>query len=54
MFANKFACGASIVRNVHGKDDIVIQGDVADPLAVLLCDTWGVKMDSIQFIEPKK
>ncbi|KAK9475991.1 translation initiation factor SUI1 [Lipomyces japonicus] len=29
-FASKFATGASVTKNVEGKDEIVIQGDVGD------------------------
>ncbi|KAK9469162.1 translation initiation factor SUI1 [Lipomyces arxii] len=29
-FASKFATGASVTKNIEGKDEIVIQGDVGD------------------------
>ncbi|KAK7207987.1 translation initiation factor SUI1 [Myxozyma melibiosi] len=29
-FASKFATGASVTKNVEGKDEIIIQGDVGD------------------------
>ena len=39
-FANKFACGASVVKDNIGNDEIVIQGDVAFELMEFIPQTW--------------
>lgn len=55
MFANKFACGASVVKNVQKKqDEIVIQGDVADDVAIFIAETWKVDEELIEVTDEKK
>ena len=39
-FANKFACGSSVVKNNQGNDEIVVQGDVSDDLEEFIPATW--------------
>jgi density-regulated protein DRP1 len=40
LFANKFSCGASLVK---GKtDEIDIQGEVSDELKTLIMEKWSV------------
>ena len=36
--ANQYACGASVVKNVAGNEDIVIQGDVTDEVIDLMVE----------------
>jgi density-regulated protein DRP1 len=36
LFAGKFACGSSVVKNASNVEEIVIQGDVPDRVAELL------------------
>jgi density-regulated protein DRP1 len=40
LFANKFACGSSVVKNPQGLEEIVIQGDVSDQLLDFIPATW--------------
>ena len=40
VFANKFACGSSVVKNNQGNEEIVVQGDVSDDLYRFIVDTW--------------
>ncbi|CAG8475023.1 7243_t:CDS:2 [Paraglomus brasilianum] len=54
-FANKFACGSSVVKNNQGNDEIVVQGDVSDDLEEFIPATWkNVPEDNIEFVEDKK
>ena len=39
--AGKFACGASVTKSKAGVDEIVIQGDVADGVRVLLLSEYS-------------
>lgn len=36
LFANRFATGSSVSKNNQGEDEIVIQGDVADEVRLLI------------------
>lgn len=38
QFASKFATGASVAKNAEKKDEVVIQGDVAEGVEALLLD----------------
>ena len=49
-FANKFACGSSVVKNNQGNDEIVVQGDVSDDLEEFIPATW--KNVSWRFLRP--
>ena len=40
QFANKFACGCSVAKNVIGINELVIQGDVVDDLVDYIQETW--------------
>lgn len=40
MFANKFACGASVAKNNQGLDEIVVQGDFSDEIHDLILANW--------------
>jgi density-regulated protein DRP1 len=40
VFANKFACGASVTKTIIGNDEIVVQGDCSDELLDLIPATW--------------
>jgi density-regulated protein DRP1 len=47
-FATKFACGASVVKNAAGLDEIVIQGDVlGDIFDALVAECPDIPEDSI-------
>lgn len=55
LFANKFACGASVTKSVSlMKDEIVIQGDVQEEVCQLIISTWPqITMKQISILEPK-
>ncbi|KAK9359285.1 translation initiation factor SUI1 [Lipomyces starkeyi] len=58
-FASKFATGASVTKNLEGKDEIVIQGDVGDEVEEYVSDLLeekgldGVKVERTED-KPKK
>ncbi|KAG0238335.1 Translation machinery-associated protein 22 [Actinomortierella wolfii] len=55
LFANKFACGASVTKNNQGNDEIVVQGDVSDEIFDMILEQWPiVPEDNIDLIEDKK
>eukprot|EP01113_Clastostelium_recurvatum_P022766 TRINITY_DN2728_c0_g1_i2.p1 TRINITY_DN2728_c0_g1~~TRINITY_DN2728_c0_g1_i2.p1 ORF type:complete len:182 (+),score=56.87 TRINITY_DN2728_c0_g1_i2:302-847(+) len=56
LFGKRFACGASVVKNPQDKEEIDIQGDVADDLLDYIVEKYGeqVPEDCIQIIEDKK
>eukprot|EP01112_Ceratiomyxa_fruticulosa_P008532 TRINITY_DN2212_c0_g1_i2.p1 TRINITY_DN2212_c0_g1~~TRINITY_DN2212_c0_g1_i2.p1 ORF type:complete len:188 (-),score=51.49 TRINITY_DN2212_c0_g1_i2:69-632(-) len=56
LFGKKFACGASVVKDPTEKEEIDIQGDVADDLYDFIIEKYGdiIPEDSIQLIEEKK
>ncbi|KAI8882276.1 eIF1-like protein [Backusella circina FSU 941] len=55
MFANKFACGASVAKNNQGLDEIVVQGDFSDEIHDLILQNWpAVPEENIDKVEEKK
>ncbi|KAL1914710.1 uncharacterized protein VTP21DRAFT_7968 [Calcarisporiella thermophila] len=55
LFANKYACGSSVVKNPQGLDEIVIQGDVIDEVRELILQTWKeINPDNVEIVEEKK
>ena len=36
FFAQKFACGSTVSKDASGKDEIVIQGEFADKIVVII------------------
>eukprot|EP00013_Stygamoeba_regulata_P023894 CAMPEP_0177650874 /NCGR_PEP_ID=MMETSP0447-20121125/12201_1 /TAXON_ID=0 /ORGANISM="Stygamoeba regulata, Strain BSH-02190019" /LENGTH=183 /DNA_ID=CAMNT_0019153825 /DNA_START=54 /DNA_END=605 /DNA_ORIENTATION=+ len=53
LFANRFACGASVVKTQQG-ESIDIQGDVVGDIADLLAEKFSIKESSITILEDKK
>lgn len=54
LFANKFACGASVTKNNQGQDEIAIQGDFSDEVFDLILENWkAVPEDNIDQVEDK-
>lgn len=57
QFASKFATGASVVKNAEKKEDLVIQGDVADECVEFihkLLEEQGLKDVKVEIVEEKK
>ncbi|KAG6850225.1 Translation machinery-associated protein 22 [Arthromyces matolae] len=58
QFASKFATGASVTKNVHGQDEIVVQGDVSDEIVDMIEEGAGVLKgipgDNVEVVEEKK
>lgn len=42
LFAQKFATGSSVTKNLQGQDEIVVQGDVSDEIVDMISDQVGV------------
>jgi hypothetical protein len=40
LFAQKFACGASVTKNAEGVDEITVQGDVRDEIYMLILKNY--------------
>lgn len=53
QMANKFARGASVSKNVEGKDEIVVQGDLVDEIEELLVEQYNISEDQIVIREEK-
>ncbi|KAJ2720168.1 Translation machinery-associated protein 22 [Coemansia sp. Benny D115] len=55
VFANHFACGASVSKNAQGLDEIVVQGDFSDEiLAIIRKQHPEIPADNIDLVEEKK
>lgn len=58
QFAQKFATGASVTKNLQGQDEIVVQGDVSDEIVDMLEEgagiLKGVPADNVEVVEEKK
>lgn len=56
-FASRFATGASVTKSVEGKDEIVIQGEVADEVEeyiLELLEEKGLNEIKVEVIEDKQ
>lgn len=53
MLANKFARGASVSKNVEGKDEIVVQGDLVDEIEEFIIEQYKVPEDQVAIREEK-
>ena len=57
QFAQKFATGASVTKNMQGLDEVVVQGDVSEEIQELLEGQVGVlkgvDADKIVLVEEK-
>jgi len=53
QMANKFARGASVSKNVEGKEEIVVQGDLVDEIEELLVEQYNISEDQIVIREEK-
>ena len=51
--AQRFATGASVSKNVEGKEEIVVQGDLADDIEEFLVDKYNIPEDKIVIREEK-
>ena len=51
--ANKFARGASVSKNLEGKEEIVVQGDLVDEIEEFVVENFGVSEDQIVIREEK-
>ncbi|KAL5523836.1 hypothetical protein ACEPAG_8009 [Sanghuangporus baumii] len=58
FFGKKFATGSSVTKNLQGKDEIVIQGDVSDEIMDMVSDKVdflaSVPEDNVEIVEDKK
>jgi len=55
LFAKKFSCGASVVKNPSLVDEIDIQGDVKEDLADFIVEKWPqINDSSIFFVDEGK
>ncbi|KAI8870929.1 density-regulated protein DRP1 [Ramicandelaber brevisporus] len=55
MFATRFACGASVAKNLHGQDEITVQGDVLMELKQMIVEKLpNVPAANIKIDEGKK
>lgn len=58
LFGKKFACGASVVKDATGAQQIDMQGEFVDKLAELIIKTYGasnsISKPDIYFIQDKK
>ncbi|KAI0832842.1 translation initiation factor SUI1, partial [Trametes gibbosa] len=58
FFAQKFATGASVTKNLQGQDEIVVQGDVSGEIVEMIEDgvglLKGVPKDNVIEVEEKK
>lgn len=58
LFAQKFATGASVTKNLQGLEEIVVQGDVSGDIVEMIEDgvgiLKGVPKDNVVEIEEKK
>jgi len=51
--ANKFATGASVSKTVEGKDEIVVQGDLADEIEEFIIEQFKISEDQVAIKEEK-
>jgi density-regulated protein len=51
--AQKFARGASVTKNVEGKDEIVVQGDLVDEIEEFIVEQLGISEDQVVVREEK-
>ncbi|GMM33198.1 Tma22 protein [Saccharomycopsis crataegensis] len=57
QFSSKFATGASVVKNAEKKEDLVLQGDLADECEEFihkLLEEQGLKDVKVEMVEDKK
>ncbi|WIA31051.1 hypothetical protein OEZ86_001081 [Tetradesmus obliquus] len=58
LFGKKFACGASVVKNATGTEQIDMQGEFVDKLAELVIKTYGsshkIGKGDVYFIQDKR
>ncbi|ORX61704.1 density-regulated protein DRP1 [Hesseltinella vesiculosa] len=55
LFANKFACGASVAKNNQNQDEIVVQGDFSDEVLELIMANWPhVPEENVECVDEKK
>lgn len=58
QFAQKFATGASVTKNLQGQDEIVVQGDVSAEIVEMIEEGQGVlkgiPKDNVVEVEDKK
>jgi density-regulated protein len=54
MFAKKFSCGASVVPDATGRDQIDVQGDVGDELAEFIAEKLSIDEDDIVVLDDSK
>jgi density-regulated protein len=53
MLANKFARGASVSKNVEGKDEIVVQGDLVEEIEEFIIEQYKISEDQVVVREEK-
>jgi len=55
LFSKKFSCGASVVKNPTGTEEIDVQGDVSEDMVDFILEKWtSVDSKSIYLLEDGK